>query len=159
MSEYEDGDEISWSHNTNCSHFFHRSCIAEWLLSHEECPCCRFDFLRFDDGDERGDIESGSREPRVSTPIGTTDMDVANVDFARSIQLFLEMVASRRSDASENVPRSNENETSSRASAILRALEMPANVRITSENATDSQEQTTSSSDHDESNVSRETQI
>ena len=45
LADYEDGDEICWSHNDKCPHMFHRSCIQEWLLTHEECPCCRQDFL------------------------------------------------------------------------------------------------------------------
>lgn len=156
LSEYEDGDEISWSHNPNCSHFFHRSCIAEWLLSHEECPCCRFDFLRFDDDDERGDIEAGPRNVRVSTPIGASDIEDANIDFARSVQLFFEMVASRRPASSSNVSRNNENEASSRAAAILAALETPVVNSTTSDSTINSPEQATPSSDQGASTIVRE---
>jgi hypothetical protein len=41
LNDYNDGDEICWSHNRKCSHFFHRACIEEWLLRHDACPCCR----------------------------------------------------------------------------------------------------------------------
>jgi len=52
LNEYADQDEISWSHNPKCNHFFHRECIAEWLMSHDECPCCRLNFLSFEENDE-----------------------------------------------------------------------------------------------------------
>jgi hypothetical protein len=47
LVEYQDGDEISWSHNISCDHAFHRDCIIEWLLTSYECPCCRRNYLRF----------------------------------------------------------------------------------------------------------------
>ena len=45
INEYDDGDEICWSQNPDCNHFFHCECISEWLLRHDECPCCRNNFL------------------------------------------------------------------------------------------------------------------
>lgn len=117
LSEYEDGDEISWSHHPNCSHFFHRSCIAEWLLSHDECPCCRLDFLSFDndDDDERADdIESGSRE----SPTAPIRMENADADFARSMQLFFEMVANGR-------PRTMYSRNNNESRATLTPLQRP----------------------------------
>ena len=45
INEYDDGDEICWSQNPDCNHFFHCECISEWLLRHDECPCCRSNFL------------------------------------------------------------------------------------------------------------------
>jgi hypothetical protein len=52
LVEYEDGDEISWSHNSYCGHAFHHDCIIEWLLTSDECPCCRRNYLRFSNEDE-----------------------------------------------------------------------------------------------------------
>jgi hypothetical protein len=49
LVEYQDGDEISWSHNSSCGHAFHSDCIIEWLLASDECPCCRRNYLRFED--------------------------------------------------------------------------------------------------------------
>eukprot|EP00978_Attheya_sp_CCMP212_P030751 scaffold114210_cov55-Attheya_sp.AAC.4 len=45
FSDYEEGDHVCWSRNTVCHHVFHRECIAEWLLRHDECPCCRLNYL------------------------------------------------------------------------------------------------------------------
>jgi hypothetical protein len=133
LSEYEDGDEISWSHNPNCPHFFHRTCIAEWLLSHEECPCCRFDFLRFDDDDEQVDIETGSRDLRVP-PISNNDPNGSNADFARSLQLFFELVANRRPAADV----SSTSEVRNRATAMSPAREAPRENDISTENTINS---------------------
>jgi hypothetical protein len=44
-TEYLDGEDICWSPNSACAHNFHRDCIQEWLTSHDECPCCRSDYL------------------------------------------------------------------------------------------------------------------
>jgi hypothetical protein len=136
LSEYEDGDEISWSHNPNCPHFFHRTCIAEWLLSHEECPCCRFDFLRFDDDDEQVDTETGSRDLRVP-PISNNDPNGSNADFARNLQLFFELVANRRPAA--DVPTSNE--VRNRATTIPPVRQPPLANNPTMESTSNSQEQ------------------
>lgn len=54
LVEYQDGDEISWSHNSSCGHAFHHDCIIEWLLTRDECPCCRRDYLSFSSEDENG---------------------------------------------------------------------------------------------------------
>jgi hypothetical protein len=63
LSEYEEGDEICLSHNDLCNHIFHRECIQEWLLRHDECPCCRHNYLSLLDSDQ--DEEQGSM-PRTS---------------------------------------------------------------------------------------------
>ena len=44
-TEYQDGEDVCWSPNSACAHNFHRDCIQEWLTSHDECPCCRSDYL------------------------------------------------------------------------------------------------------------------
>jgi Ring finger domain len=37
LIDYQTGDIISFSHNPRCQHFFHHSCITEWILTqHEE---------------------------------------------------------------------------------------------------------------------------
>lgn len=57
LVEYQDGDEICWAANKHCNHVFHKACITQWLLRHEECPCCRTHFLSFHDDDEEEDVE------------------------------------------------------------------------------------------------------
>lgn len=128
LTEYEDGDEISWSHNKHCNHFFHRGCISEWLLSHEECPCCRLDFLSFDD-EEADDADGGGTDSRgtmrtapmwVENPGGN-----ANDPLARGLRLFFrfaadpaahERITHASSDTTSGVvgsTRSNNTETAS----------------------------------------------
>jgi hypothetical protein len=52
LNEYINGDEICFSQNKQCNHIFHRQCISEWLLTHEECPCCRFPYISLDEDDD-----------------------------------------------------------------------------------------------------------
>ena len=63
LADYDDGDDICWSQNDKCNHFFHKECIQTWLLTHEECPCCRRDFLHLW-GDEDEDEGGGSHQLR-----------------------------------------------------------------------------------------------
>ena len=66
LNEYEEGEEICWSHNKNCDHVFHRKCITEWLVRHDECPICRQDFLSLNDlDDEVPDTEHPEQAPSV----------------------------------------------------------------------------------------------
>jgi hypothetical protein len=51
LNEYKRGEILCWSQNSSCSHCFHRDCMGEWLLRHEDCPCCRTNYLSLD-GDE-----------------------------------------------------------------------------------------------------------
>lgn len=41
LEEYQVGEEIGWSKNRDCHHFFHKNCLLEWLAIHKECPMCR----------------------------------------------------------------------------------------------------------------------
>jgi len=45
LSDYSTGDVICWSHNPNCPHIFHHCCIEDWLVRHNECPCCRSNYM------------------------------------------------------------------------------------------------------------------
>lgn len=38
----EDTDTSVESCKLKCSHQFHKSCIADWILRARTCPCCRF---------------------------------------------------------------------------------------------------------------------
>ena len=70
IEDYEEGDEISWSHNEHCSHAFHRVCIIEWLLKHDECPFCRHNFLALED----------IAEPQKEMTVEVGDQNVESVD-------------------------------------------------------------------------------
>ena len=76
LNEYEDGEEICWSSNRKCNHVFHHSCIAEWLLQHDECPYCRKAYLVDDDAsddgygiDEEQNRHTSRRDDRDDRPI------------------------------------------------------------------------------------------
>ncbi|GFH46452.1 hypothetical protein CTEN210_02926 [Chaetoceros tenuissimus] len=44
---YEEGDDIAYSRNHECHHFYHVDCILEWLMrdNNDDCPLCRSAFL------------------------------------------------------------------------------------------------------------------
>lgn len=96
LNDYEDGDAICWSHNTHCSHVFHRQCISEWLLTHEECPCCRHAYLCFNDDEQDPTEESASTENSSVQPVHVPAVvmrdgylsDDDNAALARGWQLF-----------------------------------------------------------------------
>lgn len=58
IDEYEIGDEICSSPNKDCPHVFHVECMTEWLMKHSDCPLCRADYLKINEGDIV-DLESG----------------------------------------------------------------------------------------------------
>jgi len=45
LNDYECGQEISSPKNGKCQHTFHKECIVGWLLKHDDCPCCRRQYL------------------------------------------------------------------------------------------------------------------
>mmetsp|Transcript_4544 Transcript_4544/g.5974 ORF Transcript_4544/g.5974 Transcript_4544/m.5974 type:complete len:170 (-) Transcript_4544:375-884(-) len=45
LLNFEDGCSTCYSNNPLCSHVFHHECMLEWLMQHEECPCCRAQYL------------------------------------------------------------------------------------------------------------------
>jgi hypothetical protein len=49
---YEAGDK-------KCTHAFHRKCIIDWLIAHDECPICRHNYLSLDDDDDDENDEQG----------------------------------------------------------------------------------------------------
>jgi len=55
IEKFHPGEEVCRSHNRDCPHVFHRSCISSWLLSHEDCPCCRRKYLDFESENEEDD--------------------------------------------------------------------------------------------------------
>jgi hypothetical protein len=47
LGEFEIGEEVSQSVNSDCLHQFHTECIIDWLIqrSRSPCPVCRREFL------------------------------------------------------------------------------------------------------------------
>ena len=45
LEPFTENDEITTSIVSKCSHGFHRQCITDWLMKHNECPCCRGTFI------------------------------------------------------------------------------------------------------------------
>ena len=45
LEEYQVGEKIGWSRNNQCHHAFHKKCIVEWLMSHDDCPICRNTYI------------------------------------------------------------------------------------------------------------------
>jgi hypothetical protein len=58
LNAYEIGEEICWSKNSHCRHVFHHECIEEWLLKHDNCPCCREDYLASEDADHEEETKT-----------------------------------------------------------------------------------------------------
>ena len=59
MGDYEFGDSICWSPNPLCPHYYHAECMTEWLCKgHDECPQCRYDYLRGPAKGEKVDSET-----------------------------------------------------------------------------------------------------
>jgi len=63
LGPYEVGDEVSWSMNTCCNHVYHHKCISEWLVHHDECPCCRLEYLHLSPPMKRAKCSVGNNQP------------------------------------------------------------------------------------------------
>ena len=80
LTEYEEGDKICWSQSSQCTHMFHRKCIFEWLMKHNDCPLCRNDFLTLaEDGFELSSPRRISSEEVASTSVGSSDTQRAQI--------------------------------------------------------------------------------
>jgi hypothetical protein len=66
LAEFKPGDAVSWSHDSQCQHQFHRVCIVEWLIKHRECPCCRRRYLA-NDGDHALAVEQPAQPPHSAS--------------------------------------------------------------------------------------------
>jgi hypothetical protein len=59
LADYTHGEPIQCS--KNCQHVFHAECIMDWLVKHQDCPCCRTPF-----GDTEQEVQE-SAAPDLST--------------------------------------------------------------------------------------------
>lgn len=41
MMNFDEGDLICESNNSQCKHVYHKACMTSWLKKHEDCPLCR----------------------------------------------------------------------------------------------------------------------
>lgn len=67
LESFSDGEQVCASHDHSCSHIFHRNCIYAGLLTSNFCPCCRRNFLLFDNNDQCPDDRIRDIE-RAETP-------------------------------------------------------------------------------------------
>lgn len=70
LCDYEEGDIVCCSPNSQCVHMFHQNCIEEWLMRHDDCPCCRNDYLTVNSATASNDKDCELGE---SDPIGEND--------------------------------------------------------------------------------------
>jgi hypothetical protein len=86
LNDYREGDNICWSHNPQCQHHFHNVCIIQWLKNHDECPCCRHNYLALSDDEEENTDDANHEE--TSTHQGQSesfdfDLDSIATQFSR----------------------------------------------------------------------------
>ena len=88
ITDYEAGDEITWSGHPSCSHVFHHECLVLWLTHNEECPCCRACWLPFEkNADEaRSSVSSSHVDDNESNPTSVEYDDDHQIDQSGSNQ-------------------------------------------------------------------------
>jgi hypothetical protein len=82
FEDFVRGDEISISHNHQCSHYFHKECIIDWLARNTKCPVCRRDYFtvghdaasKSDTNEERADDVEENRIQEPQSLSSNTDL-------------------------------------------------------------------------------------
>lgn len=73
LERFEPGEQLSWSKDLKCHHIFHTDCLQPWLMTNDDCPCCRtlffdeFDFVKRGLISQKGKL---SKLPDYSTSDG-----------------------------------------------------------------------------------------
>ena len=75
LANYEKGDNLVSGTTNLCTHEFHRTCIAGWLLQRSGCPVCRQVFLKQDVKEERNEEEGADGDAAPSMPGEQTPAD------------------------------------------------------------------------------------
>jgi hypothetical protein len=82
LCDYRGGDNICWSHNFKCQHHFHKVCIMEWLQNHDECPCCRHNYLALSDDEDDDEEENTTGDDAAEPAVDTSTQHRGDFDFA-----------------------------------------------------------------------------
>lgn len=111
----------------------------QWLLTHEGCPCCRLEYLSFNDDEVAMDENGAVAEQPAIRPVpvaavdnhGTDDDD--NSTMARGMRLFYQFTRQRSHPSlARNVSSSHEVELPQPAPAITCVEEDPERNQIPS---------------------------
>lgn len=90
LDGYESDDAIIQS--KNCSHYFHKECILEWLVKSDECPCCREDMMSEEEVEEAADKIGVKKDDvqmiRQSAPQGISIRPVVFTPRSSSIPFY-----------------------------------------------------------------------
>lgn len=84
------GEALSWSKSFNCHHIFHSGCINPWIMTSDECPCCRAPFfqesdfieaMKGDKGDSCGGGVEGEGRTRIRAETFTSECSGEEDDY------------------------------------------------------------------------------
>jgi len=56
LEKFAWGDQVGRAQNDACSHYYHKDCIAEWLLHNMQCPLCKRNFLSLNGSSDEEDL-------------------------------------------------------------------------------------------------------
>ena len=75
LEPYKPGDEVCWSTNEDCPHSFHLDCMMKWLMTHDDCPLCRADYLNVKKEETSTDPANNSEEDARTGVASNRDRD------------------------------------------------------------------------------------